>query len=150
MASTKGMDATLKLPLNSMGFTITELLVATAISFITLTVTGQALISHLETTQTAEAVERQRNDWARTSKFIESEISLSERLITDFDNVSIPNDCSLDRSEFRIALDIRRDLPTVIYAVKSSDRTGLWITLCGVVDQALMTTVLTTTQSTGH
>ena len=104
-----------------MGFTITELVVATAISFITITVAGQALISHLETTQTAEAVERQRNDWARTSKFIDSEISLSERLITDFDNVSIPEECTLDRSEFRIALDIRRDLPTVIYAVKPSE-----------------------------
>ena len=61
-----------------MGFTIVELVVATAISFITISVAGQALITHLETTQKAEALERQRNDWNLTSKFIESEVSSSK------------------------------------------------------------------------
>ena len=104
-----------------MGFTITELMVATAISFITVTVAGQALISHLNTTQTAEAIERQRNDWSRTSKFIESEISLAERIITDFNAVDIPNSCTFDSSEFRIALHLRQDIPLVMYGVRTSD-----------------------------
>ena len=104
-----------------MGFTITELLVAAAISLITVSVAGQAMISHLETTQNSEAIERQRNDWSRTSKFIESEISLSERIFSDYDLIVVPNDCSIDQSEFRMALDMRRDLPIVIYGVKTSD-----------------------------
>ena len=65
-----------------MGFTLTELLVAVIIALITATVSGQALRSHLESTEKAEAMERQRDDWSRTTSFIEAEIALSERLIT--------------------------------------------------------------------
>ena len=107
-----------------MGFTLTELLVAVIIGMFTATVAGQALRSHLESTEKAEAMERQRNDWSRTTSFIEAEIALSERLINKSSNVLIPSKCTINTtttpSEFRLAIDMRRDLPLVIYAVKAS------------------------------
>ena len=112
-----------------MGFTLTELLVAAFIGMITATVAGQALVSHLESSEKAEAMERQRNDWSRAASFIEAEIALSERLITDSSNVLIPSSCPINTSntssEFRFAIDMRRDLPLAIYAVKPS--TSDWL-----------------------
>lgn len=104
-----------------MGFTITELVVAAAIGLLTASVAGQALVSHLQSSERAEAMERQRNDWARTTHFIESEIALSERLIRNIGNIIIPSSCDIAVTEFRLAIDMRRDLPLVIYAVKTSD-----------------------------
>ena len=108
-----------------MGFTITELVVAAAIGLLTASVAGQALVSHLESSERAEAMERQRNDWSRTTHFIESEIALSERLIRSIDNIILPSSCEISGSEFRLAIDMRRDLPIVIYAVKESDSNWL-------------------------
>ena len=112
-----------------MGFTLTELLVAAFIGMLTATVAGQTLVSHLKSSEKAEAMERQRNDWSRTTSFIEAEIALSERLIKDSGNVLIPSDCPINTnntpSEFRFAIDMRRDLPLVIYAVKAS--TSDWL-----------------------
>jgi len=109
----------------TMGFTLTEILIAALIGMITTSVAGQALVSHLKTSQKAEAMERQRNDWARTTSFLESEIALSERLIDDSSNVLIPASCPVTTSQFRLAIDMRRDLPLAIYAVKPS--TSEWL-----------------------
>ena len=112
-----------------MGFTLTELLVAAFIGMLTATVAGQTLVSHLQSSEKAEAMERQRNDWSRTTSFIEAEIALSERLLKDSSNVLIPSGCPINTnstpSEFRFAIDMRRDLPLVIYAVKAS--TSDWL-----------------------
>ena len=108
-----------------MGFTLTELLVAVIIAMFTATVAGQTMRSHMESTEKAEAMERQRNDWSRTTSFIEAEIALSERLINDSSNVLIPSECSFTPPEFRLAIDMRRDLPLVHYAVKAS--TSDWL-----------------------
>lgn len=112
-----------------MGFTLTELLVAAFIGMLTATVAGQTLVSHLQSSEKAEAMERQRNDWSRTTSFIEAEIALSERLINNSSNVLIPSGCPIATtstpSEFRFAIDMRRDLPLVIYAVKAS--TSDWL-----------------------
>lgn len=108
-----------------MGFTLTELLVAAFIGMMTATVAGQSLVSHLQSSEKAEAMERQRNDWSRTTSFVEAEIALSERLINNSSNVLIPSGCSIAPSEFRLAIDMRRDLPLVIYAVKAS--TSDWL-----------------------
>ena len=86
-----------------MGFTITELVVAAAIGLLTASVAGQALVSHLESSERAEAMERQRNDWARTTHFIESEIALSERLIRNIDNIIVPSSCDISETEFQFA-----------------------------------------------
>ena len=111
-----------------MGFTITELVVAAAIGLLTAGVAGQSLISHIRSTERAEALERQRSDWARTTQFIESEIALSERIISESSNINIPAGCAISTGysgEFRLAIDVQKNLPLIIYAVKTS--TSSWL-----------------------
>jgi prepilin-type N-terminal cleavage/methylation domain-containing protein len=107
-------------PSDSQGFTLTELLIATAISLLTATVAGDLLISHIRSTERAEAMERQRSDWSRTTTFIEAEVALSERVITDASKIAIPTACGFSGNDYRLGLDLRRDLPPVIYAIKPS------------------------------
>ena len=112
-----------------MGFTLTELLAAALMALMTASVAGKALVYHIKNTEKGEAMERQRSDWQQTTAFIESEIALSERLIDNSANVLIPSNCPIDTtstpSEFRLAIDMRRDLPISIYAVKAS--TSEWL-----------------------
>ena len=102
-----------------------ELLIAVSIGLLTVAVTGDLLISHLRSGERAEAMERQRSDWARTTGFIEAEVALSERVIANAANIANPAACGFSTSEFRLALDLRRDLPAVIYAVRPS--TAGWL-----------------------
>jgi prepilin-type N-terminal cleavage/methylation domain-containing protein len=107
-------------PSNGQGFTLAELLIASAISLLTATVAGDLLISHIRSTERAEAMERQRSDWSRTTTFIEAEVALSERVITDASKIAIPTACEFSDGDYRLGLDLRRDLPPVIYAIKES------------------------------
>ena len=104
-----------------MGFTLVELLVAAAIGMLTATVAGETLLGHLRSSERAEALERQRNDWSRASGFLEAELALSERAIGTEANIGIPAACAVASGEFRLALDLRRDLPPVIYFLRPSD-----------------------------
>ena len=63
-------------PSRQSGFSLAELLIATAISLITAAVAADLLIAHLRSGERAEALERQRTDWARTSGFIEAEVEI--------------------------------------------------------------------------
>ncbi len=107
-------------PSDSQGFTLPELLIAAAISLLTATVAGDLLISNIRSSERAEAMERQRSDWSRTTTFIEAEVALSERVIADTSKIAIPAACGFSNSQFRLGLDLRRDLPPVIYAIKPS------------------------------
>jgi len=83
-------------------------------------VSGQALLSHFSSSERAESLVRQRSHWSRTVQFIEAEVALSERSITNPDNINIPTACAAGSNPeewFRVALEIRRDLPLVIYGV---------------------------------
>jgi hypothetical protein len=104
-----------------MGFTLVELLVAAAIGLLTATVAGETLLGHLRSSERAEALERQRSDWSRASGFLEAELALSERAIGTEANIGIPAACAVASGEFRLALDLRRDLPPVIYFLRPSD-----------------------------
>lgn len=120
------------IPRGSKGFTLTELSVAAAMGVLVAIVAGDAMVSHLRSSARAESLQRQRDDWYRATSFIESEIAMSERVISSASNVSIPSACGLTASEFRMALDIRRDLPQIIYGVKatksmSSNEQRQWI-----------------------
>ncbi len=112
-------------PSDQRGFTLPELLIAAAISLLTATVAGDLLIAHIRSSEQAEAMERQRSDWARTTSFLEAEVALSERVIGAASNIAIPVACGFSDSEFRLGLDLRRDLPPVIYAVRAS--TAGWL-----------------------
>jgi hypothetical protein len=108
------------LPSKQAGFSLAELLIAASIGVLTAAVAGDLLISHLRSGERAEAMERQRSDWARTSGFIEADVALSERVIDQAANIAIPASCGIRSDEFRLGLDLRRDLPPVIYAVRPS------------------------------
>lgn len=103
-----------------------ELLIAAAISLLTASVAGDLLISHIRSSERAEALERQRSNWARTTSFIEAEVALSERVYsadgTATTNlpVEVPASCQIADAEVRLELDLRRDLPPVVYAVRKS------------------------------
>ena len=64
----------------SAGFTLIELLVGAAIGLLTIAVAGQVLVNQLKSTERIEDLQRQREDWMRTTSFIESEINLAEKI----------------------------------------------------------------------
>ena len=118
----------------SAGFSLVELLLAVSIGGLISAVAADAMLTHLRANERLEATERLRADWSRTVHFIESEVALSERVITAKTSgggigISL-NQCgtTIDPStEFRFALEIRRDLPPAIYYVRanpSSDPNG--------------------------
>lgn len=114
---------------NADGFTLTELLVAASISVLLTAVAAEALTSHLRSNARLESLERLRNDWNRTSHFIESEVALSERVLTSPGSVNL-DQCSpgITDDEFRFALEIRRDLPPAIYFVRDNEEnsSSIW------------------------
>jgi len=117
----------------NLGFTLVELLVAAFVSLLTASVAGDLLLSHIRSSERAEAIERQRNEWSRTASFLEAEIALSERVFSKDDKdsdgnllINIPEGCNFSTEEFRLGLDQSRSqdtgyLPPTIYAVKTSN-----------------------------
>ncbi len=122
------------------GFSILELLIAAVLGTLVTFVAGEALVNQLRLSARAEALERQRTEWSRSTHFIESEIALSQQVITTAANIAIPAACTnFTNANFRMALDIRHDLPPAIYAVLPSDarwlpNNSLW--RCGPQVQA--------------
>jgi len=118
------------LNIRSNGFTLVELLLAIAIGGTVSWVATDAVMTHLKTNETLDTAIRQREDWRRTSHFIESEVALSERILTSFATASTTH-CKneITASEFRFALDIRRDIKQVIYYVKQNqpDESAEWV-----------------------
>jgi len=102
------------------GLTLTELLIAAAVGLITASAAGELLISQLRNSERAEALERQRSDWNRTASFLEAEIALSQRVFDDPNQITIPANCNISDSEFRLGLDQSRALDPVIFGVKTS------------------------------
>ena len=104
------------------GFTLIELLIGTVVGTILLFVAGDFLLNVLYSGQILEAAHRSRSDWNRTSHFIESEIALSERVITDPNNLNLGFcTASIDDIDFQFGLEIRRHLPPVIYFTRNNE-----------------------------
>ena len=103
---------------NPSGFTLPELMVAAALGVGLAIVAGEAMVSQLQSNARAESLQRQREDWTRTTSFLESEIAMSGRILTDPASVSIPNQCDLKTTELKLALDLSRDLPLVLYGIR--------------------------------
>ena len=87
----------------SSGFTLIELLLAIAIGGTVSWVATDAVMTHLKTNENLDTAIRQREDWSRTSHFIESEVALSERVLTSFATASTTH-CKneITASEFRL------------------------------------------------
>ena len=107
------------------GFTLPELLIAGLISGLVVIAAGQIMLGQLRTDERMEAAERLKSEWSRASSFIEAEAALSQQVITDASKVNIPSSCNLQTGQFRAAMDLRRDLPLVIYGVKPSESGSL-------------------------
>ena len=103
------------------GFTLVELLIAATIGSILTITASNALVSQLRTGGSLTATQNLRQDWNRTTHFIESEAALSERVITNANNINLSQcTAAIGSDEFRFAFDIRRDLPLAIYYIKSN------------------------------
>ena len=112
-------------PRQAKGFTLPELLIAGFISGLLVMGAGQIMLSQMRTDERMEAAERQKSEWSRASSFIEAEAALSQQVITTASKVNIPSSCGFQTDQFRAALDLRRDLPLVIYGVKPSESGSL-------------------------
>ena len=113
-------------PQASRGFTLVELLVAATVGALVAATAGDLLLSNTRTGAALEATQRLRTDWSRVSHFIESEVALSERVIT---NASLLNlaQCNptITATEFVFGLEVRRDLPPAIYFVRNNATNSL-------------------------
>ena len=104
------------------GFTLIEVLIGTVLGAILIFITGDLLLSTVYSGRNLESSHRTRNDWNRTSHFIESEIALSERVITDPNNLNLEFcPTSIDEIDFKYGLEIRRHLPPVIYFTRNNE-----------------------------
>lgn len=109
---------------SSQGFTLAELLVAAALGIGLSIVAASAMISQLRSNARAESLQRLREDWNRATSFMESEIAMSSRIFTNANMIALPTDvdqCDLTSKEVKLALDLSRDLPLVIYGVREVD-----------------------------
>lgn len=103
------------------GFTLVELLVAALMGSLLTIATSDLLLSHMRSSARLEGTQRMRQDWSRVTHFIESEVALSERVISDPARINLEQ-CSIPIApeDFRFALEIRRDLPLAIYYITSN------------------------------
>ncbi|MDM7959559.1 MAG: hypothetical protein QUV04_07345 [Synechococcus sp. WH 8007] len=100
------------------GFTLSELIIAAAMGVSLSIVAVDMMVSQIQANARAESLQRQREDWQRTTSFIESEIAMSSRIWDGTYSGSIPDGCDLTNDEVRLALDLSRSLPLVIYGVR--------------------------------
>ena len=106
------------------GFTLVELLVGAAIGLITVAVAGQVLVDQLKSTERIEDLQRQREDWMRTTSYIESEINLAEKIEANYTGMN-----TLACGQTVSTLDVKmviyfasyRNLDPAIYYVKPSE-----------------------------
>ena len=113
-------------PQASSGFTLVELLVAATVGTLVAATASDLMLSNTRSGAALEATQRLRTDWSRVSHFIESEVALSERVIT---NASLLNlaQCNptITATEFAFGLEVRRDLPPAIYFVRDNATNSL-------------------------
>ena len=104
------------------GFSLVELLIAAGLGVLMILTAGEVMIQQQRSAAKLEKLQRQREDWRRASSFLESELSLSTRILSntsDLSNTIIGQDCDLQPSELRIAIDIQRDAPLILYGVRA-------------------------------
>ncbi len=105
------------------GFTLVELMVAASLGVGLALVAGDFMVSHIKSQARRESLQRQRDDWKRATSFMESEIAMSSRIFTGSEAISIPAQCDLQPSEIKLALDLPRNLPLILYGIRKLDGT---------------------------
>ena len=108
------------------GFTLVEMLVALAAGSLVALAASELMLGNLRSSASLEATQRLRGDWNRTSHFIESEVALSERVITSPTGLNLEQcNPTISNTEFVFGLEIRRDLPPAIYFVRNNETNSL-------------------------
>lgn len=105
---------------------LTEILIASGISFAVAASGGSMLMNQNKSSQTLERRERLRADWEKATKFINSEIKLAERILDQHGQLQIGSECGIQDGEFRMAIDARRDLPLIVYGVVNEQAYREW------------------------
>ena len=106
------------------GFTLVELLVATALAGIVGAVTWNIMLSSIQGDIRTESRRRLHDDWNRVTSLIQSEISLSDLIESEqiTPNFNTTNGCSLlqDLNEARLKLQMHLvgTLPDIVYGVR--------------------------------
>ena len=104
------------------GFSLVELMVAVVVGGAVLLSVGTVLMAQIEIARVAEASQRLRDNWSRLAQFIESEIILSERILTDPSVIvaiaGSGNVCSYATSDIKLALVSDDNASVIIYALQ--------------------------------
>lgn len=131
--------------LKANGFTLIELLIAISIGSI-VTLLAASLLSNVVVSRfDAEEMRRKRTEWGLAKSFIDSEISLATRIVTSSKQISIPDECGIEASEFSHGIFFPLDspmnsdnaglIPPAIYGVKEnsgdSGAAGKILVRCG-------------------
>lgn len=109
------------------GFSLIELVVVIAIaSFFGLILVG-FFRGFLITSARLAAANDQNNQLDRVLSYIDLELSKSQRISTNFDDVTLPSACSsLSSEEFRVAIYGVTSVTPTVYAVKGKPPLGSW------------------------
>ena len=106
------------------GFTLIELMVGAAIGLITVAVASQVLVDQLESTERIEALQRQREDWRRTTSFIKSEINLADTIEANYSG-NATTLCGQDPNSMTIKMVVNfpksRNLNPAVYHVVAAE-----------------------------
>ena len=103
------------------GFTLTELMVAASLGVGLAIVAGDFMVSHIKSQARRESIQRQKDDWKRASRFMESEVAMSSRIFTDAEAITLPANCDLQADEVKLALELPLELPVVVYGIRKLD-----------------------------
>ena len=107
----------------ALGFSLMELIVAVAVGGAVLLSVGTVLMAQIEIARVTESSQRLRDNWSRLAQFIESEIILSERILTDSATIvataGSSNVCGYATSDIKLALVADDNASVIIYALQS-------------------------------
>jgi hypothetical protein len=103
------------------GFTLTELMIAAVLGMGLAVVAGDFMLSHIKSQARRESIQRQKDDWKRASRFMESEVAMSSRIFTNAEAIALPANCNLEQDEIKLALELPLELPVVVYGIRKLD-----------------------------
>jgi prepilin-type N-terminal cleavage/methylation domain-containing protein len=104
------------------GFSLIELMIAVVVGGAVLLSVGTVLMAQIELSRMAESSQQLRDNWSRLAQFIESEIILSERILTDpaviITTAGSGNSCGYAQSDIKLALVGDDNASVTIYALQ--------------------------------
>jgi prepilin-type N-terminal cleavage/methylation domain-containing protein len=134
-------------PKRTTGFTLVELLIGMVIGLIVVGSAGSLLVNTVESRGNAAELRRKREEWKLATNFIEAEVALAERVITNAEAINIPSECGISTTEFTHAVvfplerpmgvsdENSQVLPSAIYAIQNisdgSAMAGQALVRCG-------------------